>query len=147
MLVSEGIGIQLWLASKAPAVAWTFTLSTLGLIVWLVSDYRSLGSGALALDDRALHLDVGRRHAFEIPLEVIERAFHPGWKDVPEPGMPSSSDYINLMRQATPNVLLLLHAPMAVRGSMGRSRRVQRIGVHVDEPDSLISAVNARKKG
>jgi hypothetical protein len=140
VLVSEGIGLHLWLYSKKPWLAWILSAMTLSAMWWLVMDYRALGSGAVTVDENAVHLGVGRRYSFEIPATAIASAVSPSWRDLPEPGMPAAADYVNLTKQAQPNVLLTLRGPMEVRAP-GRKRTVSRVAIHLDDPDAFLAAV------
>ncbi|HMA20302.1 MAG TPA: hypothetical protein VKO87_05835, partial [Gemmatimonadaceae bacterium] len=92
VLVSEGIGLHLWLYSRKPWLAWILTAMTLSAMWWLVMDYRALGSGAVTVDEIAVHLGVGKRYNFEIPSSAIASAVSPSWRDLPEPGMPAAAD-------------------------------------------------------
>lgn len=141
VLVSEGIGIHLWAARKSLAVAFALTAMTLSAIVWLALDYIALGSGSLTLAGDALALKVGRRYNFDLPLAAISSAIAPTWRDIPERGMPEAADYINLMKQADPNVLVTLTSPLEIRMPGGRRRSLKRIGLHVDQPQELIAAL------
>jgi hypothetical protein len=142
VLVSEGIGIHLWLYSRKPWLAWLLTASTLSAIAWLASDYRALGRGAVTVDDDQVHLTVGRRFSLSLPRAAIATALTPTWRDLPEPGMPAAADYINLMKQATPNVLLQVVDPTVIKLPAGRSRTVRRIALHLDDPAAFLAALD-----
>ena len=142
VLVSEGIGIHLWVYSRKPWLAWLLTASTLSAIAWLASDYRALGRGAVTVGDDQIHLTIGRRFSLSLPRTSIATAVTPTWRDLPEPGMPAAADYINLMKQATPNVLLHLVDPTAVKLPAGRSRTVRRIALHLDDPAAFLAALD-----
>lgn len=142
VLVSEGIGIHLWVNSRKPWLAWLLTATTLSAIAWLASDYRALGRGAVTVDDDQVYLDIGRRFSLKLPRTFISSVVTPTWRDLPEPGMPAAADYINLMKQATPNVLLHLAAPTVIRLPSGRSRTVRRIAIHLDDPAAFLAALD-----
>lgn len=138
VLVSEGLGIHLWLVHRHALLAWIFTLTTLSAMVWLALDYRAFGQGVVALESDELELKVGRRFDFRLPRASIVSATKPVWRDLPEPGMPASADYINLMKQATPNILLTLSDPVRIKLPAGRSKNVKRIAMHLDEPEMFL---------
>jgi len=60
---------------------------------------------------------------------------------VPAPGSPQATDYLNLMKPATPNVLLTFTLPVTVRLRGGLQRSARRLGLCLDEPDAFIRAV------
>jgi hypothetical protein len=79
-----------------------------------------------------------------LPRSSIASATKPGWRDLPEPGMPASADYLNLMKQSTPNVLLTLSEPLRVKLPAGRSKGVKRIAMHLDEPNLFLKELGVR---
>jgi hypothetical protein len=46
------------------------------------------------------------------------------------------------MKQATPNVLLELTEPTAIKLPAGRSRTVRRIAIHLDDPAAFLAALD-----
>ena len=138
VLVSEGVGIHLWVARKSIGAALALTAMTLSAIAWLALDYVSLGSGAIRLTSDALYLHIGRRHNFEVPRSAIANAVIPVWREIPESGSTGAQGYVNLMKHADPNVLLTLAAPVTVRLPGGRHRMIDRIALHVDDPRDLV---------
>lgn len=137
VLVSEGIGIHLWAAKKNVAVAFALTAMTLSAIAWLALDYVSLGSGSIELTDDMLSLHIGRRFNLDLPRSAIASSAIPVWRDIPESGTPAARTYLNMTKQTDPNVLLTLNEPVAVRVPGGRHRMIDRIGLHVDDPQGL----------
>ena len=91
VLVSEGIGLHLYLYSRKPWLAWVLTLTTLSAIWWLAADYRALGTGAVEVDADVVHFRVGKRFNFTIPRTSIASAMVPTWRDLPEAGTPAAA--------------------------------------------------------
>jgi hypothetical protein len=143
VFASEGVGLFLWIYRKNPIIAVLFALMNVVTILWLVRDYRALGEGFLTLTKESIECTIGRRFAFVLPLAAIDQIKISHWRDVPEPGMLAGADYINLMKQATPNILMHLRAPFTIPMPMKRTREVSRIAMHLDEPESFMSAINA----
>lgn len=96
--------------------------------------YRLARSGSLL---------AGIGFALRVPRSRLVSAVQPEWRDIPEAGTPAASDYLNLMKPATPNVLLTLAEPSRLRIAGGIRRTVRRIGLHVDEPQRLIEALGS----
>jgi len=139
----ETVALHLWLVGRHPVLAWMLTATSLATIAWLVIDYRAVGRGAVRLTDDALELRVGRRFAARLSRSDIETAVRPDWRGLPRAGTPAAAGYLNLMKPASPNVLLILSTPTRVRLPGGISRSVQRLGLHLDEPQSFLGALNA----
>jgi hypothetical protein len=144
VLVSEGVGIHLYLLQKNAYLAWAFALMNLSAVAWLLRDYIAMGKGAISIDDRLIHMRVGRRFAFDVPIDDIDSVSRPGWKDIPQTGMPEASDFINLMSQAMPNVLLKLKEPLTIMLPLKRKKHAGRIALHIDEPDAFMTSVSSR---
>jgi hypothetical protein len=142
--VSEGIGIHLWLMHKNALAAWIFAAMNASAVIWLARDYRAMGEGVISIDEDTLHLDVGKRFAIPLRLADIAEAVKPDWRDIPEPGMPNATDYVNLMKQANPNVMLKLANQMDIPMPLNRRRVVTRIALHLDQPDSFIASIKSR---
>lgn len=142
VIAIETLVLHLWLASRHPIIAWTLTVSSLAAIAWLAADYRALGRGAVRLGDDLLDLRVGRRFAFSVPTTAIASALRPTWKDLPSPGTPAAAGYLNLTKPATPNVLLILSAPVDVRLPGGLRRSAIRFALCLDEPDAFLAAIH-----
>ena len=138
-LLAETLVIHLWIVGRHPLVAWLLTISSLGAVAWLVADYLAMGRGAIGVGHDELALDIGRRFSVRRPRARVMSAALPTWRDLPEAGTPAASDYLNLTKPATPNVLLTLHEPTRVRIRGGIFRTARRIGLHVDDPERLVT--------
>jgi hypothetical protein len=62
-------------------------------------------------------------------------------------GLVAAAAYLNLMKPAAPNVLLTMVAPMHVRLPGGLRRSVRHFGMHLDEPERFLCAVNRSGAG
>lgn len=141
-LLVETVVLHLWLVGRHPVLAWTLTALSAATLLWLAADYRALGRGAVRVSDDALDLRVGRRFAARLPRSDVASAARAGWRDIAAAGTPAAAGYMNLMKPATPNVLITLVAPARVRLPGGIRRPVQRLGLHLDEPEAFLSALN-----
>jgi hypothetical protein len=142
VLVSEGLGMHLWIQSKNPWAAFAFDLVTLSTIAFVILEYRALAKGVIRLNDEALDLRVGRQFRLMLPRSSIASVQRPNWRDLPQAGMPQAADYLHLMRSATPNVLVVLRDAVPVKRPF-HTRQVRRIGIHVDDPDGFVTACSA----
>ncbi len=136
LTIETGV-FHLWLSSRFPMVAWTLTLTTVAMLCWIVADYRAMGSSEICVHPEAIELPIGKRFTTQIQRDDILSADLATWRDLVE----LSNDSLNLTKPAEPNVLLHLRAPTAVKLFAGVSRRVSRIGLHVDEPAAFVRAL------
>ncbi len=136
LLVVETGGFHaLLLTLGHPAAAWTLTTLSVAALVWLVSDYRAMGSAAIQVGPTGIDLRIGRRIAAVVPRSALDSVIAPTWRELQSPG----SGYLNGTKPATPNVLLTFREPVAVT-LMGAVRRpVLRLGLHLDEPERFIA--------
>jgi hypothetical protein len=141
VVVIESIAVHFAVAARHPHIAWALTLTSVAALVWLVRDYRALGSGAVRLENDTLHLRVGRRFDITLPLARITSAFRPTFRDLPAPGTNQGRDYLNLTKPAAPNVLVVLDAPQRVRLAAGLHREVRRVALRLDEPEAFLRAI------
>ncbi|MEO8000179.1 MAG: hypothetical protein ABI852_22205, partial [Gemmatimonadaceae bacterium] len=78
-----------------------------------------------------------------VPLKAVATVVHSSWRDIPASGALERRDYRNLMKPATPNVLITLAAPAMMRLAGGVVRPMRRIGLRLDDPDGFIAAFDA----
>jgi hypothetical protein len=141
-LFVETVALHLWLATRHPVLAWLLTSASVGALAWLAADYRAVGRGALRLDDEAFEFRVGYRFAGRVARADIGAAVvRPDWRALPAAGTRAAADYVNLMKPATPNVLLSLDAPTTLRLPGGVRRSVRRLGLHLDDPRGFLTAL------
>ena len=143
VILIETVVMHLWLAPSHPVLAWSLTATSVSAVGWLVADYQALGRGTLRIDVDALDLRVGRRATVRVPLSAVATVAGASWRDLPASGTPESRDYRNLMKPATPNVLVTLLAPAIVRFPGGVVRSVRRLGLRLDDPAGFIAAFDA----
>ena len=142
-ILIETVVIHLWLGRYHPVLAWSLTATSVLTIAWLAADYQALGRGMLRIDVDSLDLRVGRRSAVRVPLSAVATVVRSPWREVPAIGTPDSRDYRNLMKPATPNVLVTLVAPTMIRFPGGVVRQVRRLGLRLDDPAGFIAAFDA----
>lgn len=142
VIVVETVVLHIWLVGRLPLLVWVLTASSLGVLAWLVADYRAAGMGAVRLGPEVLELHIGRRYDIRLARTDVSAALRPDWRDVPEAGTAAAARYLNLTKPAEPNVILTLHASTAIRLPGGFTRSVQRLGLHLDEPAAFLAALN-----
>ncbi|MEP6619109.1 MAG: hypothetical protein ABJE47_07340 [bacterium] len=139
---AETLVLHLWLAPKHPAIAWPLTIGALGTFAWLIADYHALGHGTLRLTAETLEVAIGQRGKAVVPLASVLTAVRSTWREVPASGTLAAAEYMNLLKPASPNVLLTLTVPVSVRLVGGVRRRVRQFGFCLDDPDAFITALS-----
>jgi hypothetical protein len=142
-ILIEAVGLHLWLARAHPVLAWSLTTTSVLTIGWLAADSHARGRGILRIDVDSLDLRVGRRPAVRVPLSVVATVARSSWQEVPALGTPENLEYRNLMKPATPNVLVTLRAPTLIHVPDGMARPVRKLGLRLDDPAGFIAAFNA----
>jgi len=145
VIVIESIAVHFALAARNPQLAWVFTLLSVAALLWLVRDYVALGSGFVRVNEQDLHLRIGRRFDFKVPLAGVTRALKPTFRDLPIPGTNEGRDFLNLTKPSAPNVLVVLDAPQRVRLTLGLHREVRRVALRLDEPDAFVRTLDQRR--
>jgi len=145
VVLIESVAVHFAVAAHHPRIAWALTLTSLYAVVWLVRDYRALGSGAVRVADDNVRLRIGRRFDVSIPLASVARTLKPTFRDLPTPGTNQGRDFLNLTKPAAPNVLIVLETMQRVRVMAGIHRDVQRVALKLDDPDGFLRAAEARR--
>lgn len=135
--------IDLFLSKTNLIATAVITLMNVAGIAWFIREYIALGKSGIGIDDTALHFSVGTMYRFDVAMSTIESAARPVWKDIPQPGFPEAKDFLQLTKQAQPNVLFRLRDVLGVSLPMGRKRMIKRIAIHLDDPDSFITAITS----
>lgn len=142
-LAVETVVLHLLVTPRHPIIGWLLTSSSLGVIVWLVADYRALGRGVVRIVGDTIDLRIGRRFNVQVPIATVTSSIRPTWRDVPMRGTPAAEGYLNLMKPAGPNVLLMLSAPVDVKLPGGMHRAATKLGLCLDAPDEFLAALPA----
>ena len=144
-VAAEALVLHLWLGARHPEWAWTLTALSGATLAYLALEYRAWGSGAVHVTPDALDLRIVGRATLHVPRAMVANAVIATWR-----GLPDAPDagYLNATGPAEPNVLLTFTAPVSVRIAAGLvTKRVQRLGLHVDDPTGLVAALTPRDPG
>jgi hypothetical protein len=142
ILTIETVVLHLLLQAKHPIAAWSLTFLSLVTLAWLAIDYQRIGRESVSVRDGTLTLRVGLRARAEIGLDAVAHAMRPTWKDLPTVGSPKAKGYLNLTKPASPNVLIVLDKAYPVLIASAVRVPTSRIGLHLDDPDGFLAAVN-----
>jgi hypothetical protein len=139
----ESVAVHLLVAPHSAQAAWLLTaLSTYG-VLWLMGDYQAVRLRSIAVTDDALRLRTGLRWTVALPWDAIS-AIVPARGATPAKG---TAGWLRMAPMGAPNLIVELNRPVAVSGPYGITRRVQRIGLSVDEAARFLAAVEHRIAG
>lgn len=141
-LVVETVALHLWLGTHHPGVAWTLTALSIITLVWMVIEYRASGSAAVSVHPQTLTVTVCRRATATVPRAHIAAATPATWRDIPD--VPTS-DYLNATALEQPNVILSFAPPVVVRLMGVRNRRVERLGLCLEEPRRFLEEMKRQR--
>jgi hypothetical protein len=137
----EGVAMHLWLVTRHPAVAWTFTALGVYTLLWIAGQHRASALRPTVITDEALVVRAGLRLTARLARDEIADVSRLDWRTRPA----RTADYLDAARPGEPNVLLTLRAPATVTAALGLRRTVTRIGLRVDEPEALVAGLGGER--
>lgn len=138
-LVAEGIALHLFVRHWSAAAAWILTILTAYAAVWLLGDFRALGRRTIALTADELLVRLGLRWTVRVPLErVLAVRAAAGAAESRGP------DHLRAVILGSERQVVELAAPIEAVGFYGIRRRVQSIGLAVDDPEPFLEALGRR---
>jgi len=143
LLIETGV-LHLWITSRSPLAAWILTATSFATLIWLWRENARYCVGALEVRDGHIQLMLGTRWRGVVPLAQIQSAVRPSWQEVPQSGTVQAADYVNITKPSDPNVLIILTSDVPLRAFGMVTKRVRRIGVHLDAPDDFLQAIQSR---
>ena len=130
LVAVETFAAHVILARWSPVAAWIATASSLYALLWLAGDAHALRLSRLRVTADALVVEMGLRWRVEIPRADLAavRAV-----DTAPSGDLLRADLL------WPNVLVELSRPAVAHGLFGRTRRVERISLSLDDPEGFLA--------
>lgn len=134
ILTVETVALHMIVTHWSVIAAWILTVLSIYGALWLIGDYHAVRVHPFIVAPGMLYLRTGLRWRVNIPLEAV--------KDVRagSPENPKAGDYLRASI-LWPRASIILKTPVEVHGLFGRRKIVRRIGVSVDDPESLKSAI------
>ena len=110
-------------------------------LVWLVGDWRALGSRVTVLEGggdgpAVLRVRCGLRWSVDVALEDVETVYHV------RRGLPGDRPAV-VATPGAPRFALDLRRPVQAVGPYGRRKAVTRVAVGADDPDRFLEAIRA----
>ena len=140
VIAVEGVIWHLYFMTRFPVVAWVFTTLNAAVLISLWIHYRAASRPKLVLGADGLDVWVGRRKPLRVPWSNIERVELVTWQSAPDPMI--ARDYVNSSSPFVPNILITLRLATEIRYAMGIGKAVRMIGVRVEAPEELLSALS-----
>ncbi len=141
VLIGETTALHILLQQWSTLAAWIFTGLSIYSSFWLIGDYHAQRLHPIVLSKTHLHLRAGLRWQAAIPFSdigTIQKANHRERK---------TADYMSLAIFGQPRLVINFKQPAIVTGLFGITRKVQRIGLAVDDDGQFWEALNKRIEG
>ena len=139
VIVVESLAVHALIYKRWPLAS----VALLVLNVWsLWYLWREFSAGArIVVTPDALDVHSGRSLQVHVPRDRIRSARRPEWRDLPEA---NSKGYLKIAGGDDPNVLLTFDPPASVQLPLGIRRPVTTLGLHLTDPDRLVTALSER---
>lgn len=134
VVVETGL-VHLIVRHWSEPAAWGLTLGSLYALLWIVGDFHAIRLHPIVLDRTHLHLRLGLRLRLSVPLTALA-ALRPPRRDEDK-----AADYRYFGLMGNPQWVLELSEPVVAEGLFGRRFVVQRVGITVDDPAGLATAL------
>lgn len=107
---------------------WAYILTGLGIycLLWFIGDYQAIRLQPVVLSETHLHLRAGMRWKAKVALSNIDRIEE-------ATALPEDKMYLNISIFGKPELIIYLRYSMIITGLFGIQRRVNKIGVCVDD--------------
>lgn len=149
--IIEGAGLHFVLHHVSPILAWCSTILHMYMVIWLLGDYNALRHSVFTLDDHSIHFQIGLRKSVHVPFDCIEsitvvRTSSEDMKQETDSFHAEACPRIDpdMGLADTPQFELHLKNPVVSTGMFGRKKTIQKVYVHVDEPQTFIQAVKQK---
>ena len=106
-------------------------------VLWVLGDWRALGSRTTCVDGVTLRLRIGIRWSVDVPIDTIRTLYA-----VRGP-LPTDEPILDLSVSGPAQYILVLDRPADARGPYGIRRTVSRIALRVDEPERFLTELAA----
>jgi hypothetical protein len=136
----EIVGLHLLVHRWSHGLAWL--LSALGAygVIWLLADYRAARLRPILAGEDGLHVRLGLRWTLRIPYACIS-AIQPSGTAPPRRG----AGYLKATLIGPPRMVMELREPLEADGLYGLRKRVQRIGLAVDDSAGLLALLTTAR--
>ncbi|HEY7473094.1 MAG TPA: hypothetical protein VIE68_12185 [Gemmatimonadota bacterium] len=140
----EAIALHLFVRQWSVVAAWILTGLTAYAVVWLIGDFRALGSRTILLTDDELVVRLGLRWTVRIPLGRIRAVCSAGGPVASAARPARGSGHLRAVILGSERQIVELDGELPAVGFYGIRRRVRSIGLAVDEPGRFLAAVGSR---
>jgi hypothetical protein len=137
---AETVAVHLLVAARSPPAAWVLTAASAYGLLWMMGDYQAVRLRPIVAADDALHLRMGLRWTATVEwsdVAALNDARH-------EPLPRGTPGWLRMTPIGAPRLLLELSRSICVPGPYGITRRVNRIGLTVDDAARFRAEVQRR---
>lgn len=141
VLIVETTALHILLQQWSTLAAWIFTGLSLYSLLWLIGDYHAQRLHPIVLSEAHLHLRAGLRWRATIPfsdISAIQKA---------KPRESKTADDMSFTIFGQPRFVIDLKQPVIVKGLFGIKKKVQRIGLAVDDEREFRETLSKRIEG
>ena len=142
-VAAEATAVHALVSGWSPTAAWILTALSIYSGLWLISDWRATRHRPLLVDGDQLWLRAGLRWTAAVPVSrVVSSERVQRWRnDGAGEGETASDLRLDLPVLGGVDLVLTFDGPLEVHGPFGLTRRVDRVGVVVDDVDGLTTAL------
>lgn len=135
LLVVEAALVHLVVRIWSEPAAWVLTLGSLYALLWIVGDFHAIRLHPIVLDRTHLHLRLGLRLRLSVPLTALVALRQPRRDE------DKATEYRYFGLMGNPQWVLELNEPVVAEGLFGRRFVVRQVGITVDDPAGLATAL------
>jgi len=138
VLLAETAALHLLLQVWSKVAAWIFTGLSMYSLFWLLGDYHAMRLHPIVLGQNVLFIRTGLRWRATLPLADIAaiQKFNARAK--------RAKDYLGLAVFGDPRLIIHCKQPVLVQGSFGIKRKVNRLGMTVDDEKLFLETLHQR---
>ncbi len=137
-LIFEGLPMHFVLLRWSHVAAWICTAIDLHGLMWLIAIRRSVRLRPILIGEEFIFLRAGFMWQIDIPRENIAALRRVSGS----PPNRKTPGYLRMVIINEPQYIIELTEPAVAHGLYGRSRRVTRIGIAVDDPRTFAAALD-----
>lgn len=138
VIISETIALHLLLQHWSLLAAWILTGLSIYTFFWLLGDYQAMRLHPIILGQELLYLRIGLRWQAVIPLTEIAGIQKFNWRER------KADDCLHLSVFGDPRLVIHCKRTVLAKGLFGIKRKVNRIGLSVDDEKLFLEELNKR---
>jgi hypothetical protein len=152
--IFESIAVQFFLRTHYERIASFHAVLAFYGLIWLLGDYQAIKKSVVTLSATELHVHIGMRWDFFIPIAEIKGAELGEPKELRAPTKIKMGEFVSKIKipgyeivtvTGRPNMYLTLRRPITITGLFGRKKTMERIGLGIDSANDFVTRVSLLK--